>query len=200
MTMIGVHPDGSLREIPRSTSTGEDDGGAQPAAAARFDLGGQAGPFGLEVFGELGARLGALTDALEADMRTARGRRSRVPPEAVTPLYIPATPIAISSGAGSLDQKQLFGPTLGRTWDIYSAIAYGYTAGTVQAFRNGIDLAIPWAAAGEITYGKLQKVIRASERLTFTASGITLASGFAAVMVSIAGVSVLDAYWSDYAL
>jgi hypothetical protein len=201
VTQIAVYPDGrmeSLAAIPNSAQAGEPEPAA-PAGRVSFDLGGQVAGVGLEVFGSLGAQLGRLADSLEADRRD-RGR-PRIPDWAVTPLYIPETPIPLSSGAGSLDVRQLFGPTLGRSWVIYSAIARGFTAGTVQGLRNGIDLMLPFPAAGELTYGKCQKILRGNgERITWTATGITLATGVNSLTVSVAGLVVADVYWSDFAL
>lgn len=201
MTQIAVWPDGhfeSLADIPRSSTSGEADPQGMPGGQAGVDLGGQIGGVGFEVFATLGAALGRLTDEMAAS-RKLRGRPG-IPPEAITPVYIPGTPVALSSGAGSLDVPQLYGPTLGRMWDIHSIIAANFTAGTVQVQRNAIDPAGFFSAAGELTYGKNQQVLQHGDRLTFTASGITLAAGAAALIVVVRGTCVLAPWWADYAI
>lgn len=195
MTMIAVDPGGGYRELGQPFEVSQVPG-TEPAPGGQvgFDVGANIGGVGLEVFGSLAATLGKLGEELRAS-RSER-KRPRIPPEAIAPVHMPSTPIQLTAGAGTLDVPQLYRPTMGRWWDIQILNASGFTAGTVQALYNGFpgDIAFPWPAAGQATFGKGQLLLRGNgERLVFVATGIT-----GIVLVSFRGVAVLDEYLADY--
>jgi hypothetical protein len=68
----------------------------------------------------------------------------------------------------------MLGPKLGKWWEIYYVVAYGFSAGTVSVYRNsqlGEELFV-FSSAGlwEPSHRYLQG---GSDRLVFTSSGLT---------------------------
>lgn len=169
--MIGVMPGGRFMEIPRETETGERDQSG-PGTGLGVDLAVQAGPVGLEVFAGLQGTLGRLADGLDRD-RDQRGR-PRIPAWAITPFYIPATPIPLVGTSGTLDVPEHFRPTLGRYWDISNVIVTGF-AGTTP---NVSQPAVPATGVAQ------QNVNQFPVQVVISPNGATITN------VSVNGVTV----------
>jgi len=111
----------------------------------------------------------------------------------IYPVNLP--PLQIGS-AGLLDLPDMLGPKLGKWWELFYVVAYGYSAGTVTVYRNsslGEEL-FSFSSAGiwEPSHRYLQG---ASDRLVFTASGLTgtasVTLGAVEIDASILGLHLL---------
>lgn len=116
--------------------------------------------------------LGTLTDI----RRDQKIRTPRIPWTACHPVPVAiGQPIPITAGAGTLGVTQdIFGPNDPYWWDVRSLAAWGFTAGTIIAYRNqigGEQLAV-WTSAGEFTWGA-QKMLGPRDSIIWSASGIS---------------------------
>lgn len=83
--------------------------------------------------------------------------------------------IGALNGSGTLDYPDRYGPTDGFTWDVRRISADGFTAGTVNLYKNdatgaGVRVA-SWSTPGTWTWSG-QLWLRARDRLVFIATGI----------------------------
>lgn len=107
-------------------------------------------------------------------------------------------PLALSGGAGTLDQPTLLGPRNGQVWDIKRIGLWGFTgtSGTVNIFVDSIN-GDQWAsvnAAGSTFFsGKGSAVLTAGHRLVFQAATIT-----GLVNVNIIGLQISEDVFADY--
>lgn len=106
--------------------------------------------------------------------------------------------IAISAGTGTLDPATAFEPITGFVWSVRRLTAYGYTAGTVTGFISGMEPVAPFPSAGVFTYPRGALILMPGEKLTFTATGITLASGITAVQIWGRADAFPVGYLSEY--
>jgi hypothetical protein len=176
--------------------------GEAPGAGSGVSAGAQLSVGPVDMLARLELSLGKMTAKMERDYQ----RRVQYS-LAVTPIIIDPVPmVLVSAGVYALDPPQLFRPTMGRYWDVHVCTAEGFTAGTVQGRLNipaGAaqvgGLTFPFSAAGQLTYGKGQVLLRGNgDRIVFFASGITLATGFAAPLISLRATAVLDPWIGEY--
>lgn len=84
-------------------------------------------------------------------------------------------PIVGALGAnGTLDQPDMYGPKEGYWWDLRRLTVSGFTAGTVDVYRNTVNGVVlySFSAAGEKTWSK-QQFLGPRDRLIFVVSGLT---------------------------
>lgn len=118
-------------------------------------------------FAEIGAVVGNIHRAVTGPAMP------RVPWEACHPVPILGQ-VAIVSSAGTLQQKDLYGPKTGYWWDLRRLSVYGFTAGTVTVFKNSAQSnpVHVFTAAGDQPWSAA--VLMAPEdQLLFVAAGIT---------------------------
>lgn len=114
---------------------------------------------------EIGAELiGALTDKLsgEAEFRKKKS-------ETLYQVQI----IGQLSGSGTLDNPSQLMPVAGRCWSVRRLTAFGWSAGSVTVYINGLEPAAPFATPGVETYGRGEFLLMPHDKLTIVASGIT---------------------------
>lgn len=101
--------------------------------------------------------------------------------------------IPISGGNGVYQMNDLLMPKAGYMWSIRNITASGYTAGTVVAYKGGVIVGgtyigtgqpFPFSAAGAATIGRGELLLDQGDALVFTATGITLSSGYAGVQIN----------------
>src|SRR5215472_14620015 len=123
---------------------------------------------GAGVAATLEVSLGRVAAALDKQ----ENRRRRLA-QLVTPApFIGAVPL--TAGAGTLDQRDRYGPMDGFFWDLRRITVDGFTAGSVAVYVN--DTNTPRAAnfpqPGDFTWSG-QRFLFARDRLIFVATGIT---------------------------
>jgi hypothetical protein len=99
--------------------------------------------------------------------------RPRIPWEACHPIG-PIGALTITAGAGKFDTPDLLGPHDPYWWDLRRFAAWGFTAGTVNLFKNdtnGTQLG-SLTAPGNITWSA-QELLAPRDRLIVVASGVT---------------------------
>lgn len=147
-------------------------------------------PGGPEVsaFAAIGASLGRVAAMMED--REARRRKLF---ESIHQVPIGPQNIAITAGAGNLDQVEAFGPKAGYMWSVRRLTCSGYSAGTVVCYRNGTitggalvggEPVAPFPAAGVLTFGRGELLLDQNDVLIFAATGVTLNSGAAGIQVN----------------
>lgn len=105
------------------------------------------------------------------------GQRPRIPWEAAHPVWFTGS-IPLTAGAGTLQQKDLYGPKTAHWWDVRSIQLRGFTAATaVQVFRNSAvagagEIVAQTTTIGEFTWSN-QRLLSPEDQLIFVASGIT---------------------------
>jgi hypothetical protein len=141
---------------------------------------------GIEIMAGLSASIGNLAGQLEIDRESRRKLA-----QAIHPFTIPPQPIAVSGGAGSLDQPNILGPRTGKYWDLRRISCTGFSAGTVTVYlsQSGAEMVGVFSAAGVLTLGKAHILLGGNDRLYFSAASIT-----GTPVVSIAGLEI-DATW-----
>ena len=101
--------------------------------------------------------------------------------------------IPISGGSGVYQMNDFLMPKAGYIWSIRYMAASGYSAGTVVAYNGGVIVGgayvgtgapFPFSAAGTATIGRGELVLNAGDALVFTATGVTLSTGYAGVQVN----------------
>lgn len=118
-------------------------------------------------FAEIGAVVGNIHRAV------AGPAMPRVPWEACHPAPITGQ-VPIVSGAGTLQQKDLYGPKTGYWWDLRRLSVYGFTAGTVSVYKNN-SFSNPvhvFTAAADQTWSAAL-LMGPEDQLIFVAAGIT---------------------------
>ena len=140
---------------------------------------------------ELVLKLGQFTDQAE---HAAHARvNPRVPWESCHPIG-PIGALTLTAGAATLDQPDLLGPHDPYWWDLRRWSAWGFTAGTVNLFKNGAtgtqlgSLSSP----GNVTWSS-QEILAPRDRLVIVAAGIT-----GAVQWEIRGVEVESRWLPEY--
>jgi len=160
-----------------------------------------------EVMASLQLGIGRLTARLDQD-----AERRRKLTLAIAPIVVDPIPMNISGGNGFLDVPQMLGPTMGRYWDVQSITCEGFSAGSVRGYINGVQiptvsgflagrLIAPFPQDGVLTLGSGPPCMlrgTGKDRLVFAATGITLRTGFAQVMISLEGTQVLDEWIGEY--
>lgn len=138
-------------------------------------------------FAEIGAAIGHIQEHL------AGPPVPRIPWDAAHPVWFTGQ-IPLSSGAGTLQQKDLYGPKTGYWWDVRSIQLRGFTAGTVTVFRNSTigETVAQAAAIGEFTWSA-QRVLAPEDQLIFQATGIT-----GSVFVTGAAIEVATEWLPEY--
>jgi len=121
--------------------------------------------------GPLAELLLAIGDGTKQARRTAT--HPRVPWEACHPIG-PIGALNLAAGAATLDQADLLGPHDPYWWDLRRFAAWGFTAGTVNLFKNSVNGTQlgSLAAAGNITWST-QELLAPRDRLIIVATGIT---------------------------
>ncbi len=122
-------------------------------------------------FGGILADLTLAVGSLRESM--SRGARPRIPWEACRPVPLLGR-IALSGGAGTLDQPDLYGPKDPYWWDLRTVAVWGFTAGTITLYlndTNGQQLG-QTTVPGEFTWSA-QKILGPRDRLLFGATGVT---------------------------
>ena len=107
------------------------------------------------------------------------------------PIVVPILPIV--GGSGVLQIMDPSGPNTGYYWSVRRITAQGFTAGTVTAYRNptvvggaivGNPEIIPsFTQQGTNTFGRGEVLLNPNDWIGWSASGITLAAGYAGVQI-----------------
>jgi hypothetical protein len=152
---------------------------------------------GLAVDAGLAVSLGRVADMLER--QCSRAQRLT---QALHQVPIGPGLITITASAGSFTQDPAFGPNTGYFWSVRRLSCWGFSAGTVQMWLNNTsgELLPSFSQAGTNTFGRGEVLLNPNDNLFFTATGITLAPGFAGVQ--IAGTADNGELWilPDYLL
>lgn len=143
---------------------------------------------------DLVAGLTAGLDRVAVELERQRERQQRIAQD-IHPFIVPVFQIALSSGAGTLNQPNAFGPQVSNYWDVHRIQCTDFTAGTVTVYLNiaGAEKVAVFATAGVLLVGTAQILLGAGDTLVFVASGIT-----GSVNVSVAGVEVAARSIGDY--
>lgn len=92
---------------------------------------------------------------------------------------IPAAAMALTGGAGTIDESNQLGPRDGYAWAVHWVAAAGFTAGTVNLYLGTPDtvansnLRFAFTQAGVWEPPRTATIILPGNRLVFAASGIT---------------------------
>ena len=101
--------------------------------------------------------------------------------------------IPITAGAGVYQMNDFLMPKAGYMWSVRNLTASGYSAGSVVAYKGGVIVGgayigtgqpMPFAAAGAQTFGRGELLLDQGDALVFTATGITLSTGYAGVQIN----------------
>jgi hypothetical protein len=157
--------------------------GAGVSLSAGAELGGQGDEpdvDGVGMFVQLGAQLGRVATALERQQADAM-RLGQV----IREVPITSPQIQISAGAGQLDEPDLLEAKTGYCWSIRRLTAWGYTAGSVEVFKNSAngELMFPFPSQGVATFGRGEQRLMPGDRLVFVASGITLSGAYTGIQI-----------------
>lgn len=127
---------------------------------------------------ELDATLSIAIGGLAAEMKRASNFRN-LQATAVQQATI-ATQVPIVGGAGKVDQPDLLQVKSGYNWSIRRITTNGFTAGSVNAYRNDAngEPIIPWPQAGMFTFGRGEMLLQPMDRIVITATGITAALAY----------------------
>lgn len=123
---------------------------------------------GLEL--EAGIQIAA---GLAQEMRADRDWKRRV---AGALSQVPfAGSVTLSSGAGTLDQPDLFQAKTGFYWSVRRLTAVGWTSGAVTAYKNSTngEPVAPYPSPSVFTFGRGELLLNPGDRLVFAATGIT---------------------------
>lgn len=117
------------------------------------------------------AQLGAKAAAGAA--AAAGPPRPRIPWAACHPVPILGG-ILLTSGAGTLDQPDMYGPKDPYWWDLRDLAVWGFTAGTVTVYLNSTTggFIAQTSTPGDFTWSA-QKLLAPRDRLIFVAAGVT---------------------------
>ena len=141
----------------------------------------------LDVFAKIGIQLGRV-----ADMMTQREERRAKLFDQLHQVPVTAPGIPLSAGAGALQMADTLSPKAGYMWSLRRLSCVGYTAGTVNVYKNGAvvggvaiggELVAPFPTAGVFTFGRGEMLMDQNDQLIISASGITLASGYAGIQI-----------------
>lgn len=127
---------------------------------------------GLDVSGALAELVLVLGRVADGQAKAARVR-PRIPWEACHPVG-PIGAVTLAAGAGTYDAADMLGPHDPYWWDLRRFAVWGFTAGTVQLWKNsaaGTQLGA-LNAIGNITWST-QELMAPRDRLIIVASGIT---------------------------
>jgi hypothetical protein len=128
---------------------------------------------------EIMAGIGQIKDAQAGE------RKPSIPWDSCHPVPILGQ-ISITSGAGSVDYPDMYGPHDPYWWDVRSIKVWGFTAGTVTCYLNSTNGAQVFEATapGEFT-GSATTVLGPRDRLIFSATGITGTVSFGGQAIEI---------------
>lgn len=137
------------------------------------------------VLADLSVTVGHIREAVSGD----RLRKPVIPWQACHPVG----PIAALSGSGTYDQPDMLGPKDPYWWDLRRFAAWGFTAGTVNLYKNGTANQLgSLAAPGNITWS-LQELMGPRDRLVVVATGIT-----GNVQFEIRAIEIESAWLPEY--
>ena len=107
------------------------------------------------------------------------------------PIVLPI--MTITAGSGTLGATDQSGPNTGFYWSVRRVQVQGFTAGSVLAYRNAQiiggalvgtpEVVAPFPQAGVFTFGRGELLLNPNDWLAFTATGITVQSGYAGVLI-----------------
>ena len=100
--------------------------------------------------------------------------------ESMHQVPISAPQIPITAGAGTLQIYDGLGPTTGFCWSVRMLNAQGFSAGTINVYRNisGGELLFTFPQAGTFTFGRGEMMLQPDDTMVFVAAGITTTTGF----------------------
>lgn len=126
---------------------------------------------GIEV--EAHARLCASLDGLSSRMDREASWRQKVA-GAVFPLEF-AGSVTLAAGAGTFDQPDAMAVKTGYIWMIRRFTVQGFSAGTVNVYRNSVtgEPILPFATPAVDTFGKGQMRLLSGDRVIVNATGIS---------------------------
>lgn len=130
--------------------------------------------------------MGALADltlavgSLGQQVKNSSAPQPRVPWEACHPVG-PLGAVTLSAGAGTFDQPDVMGPHDPYWWDLRKISAWGFTAGSVNFYKNSVqgEQVGFLSGPGNIVWG-LSELLAPRDRIIVVASGIT---GFVSFVV-----------------
>jgi hypothetical protein len=153
----------------RDIGAGIIESAVDPALAGDIPTGGGGG-LSLSAVAELSASVGRMAAELES-----QAARQRALWAAVRPIPGIAVPPITASG-GTADYPELLAPREGYWWDVKTATAATFTAGSVNLYAGGQSdstLRYVFTAAGTYAFGTAQLLVPPGQRLIFTAVGVT---------------------------
>lgn len=102
--------------------------------------------------------------------------------------------VTITAGSGAAGFPDTMGPGAGFYWNIRRLSVQGFTAGSVIVYKNapvvgGVvvgtpEVFVPFPQAGTATLGRGEGLLNPTDALTISATGITLAAGYAGIQVN----------------
>ena len=102
--------------------------------------------------------------------------------------------LTLSSGAGATQFPDTLGPASGFYWCVRRLSVQGYTAGSVTVYKNAPpvggaiigtpEVFLPVPQAGNFYLGKSEGMLNPTDALSISATGITLATGYAGIQVN----------------
>lgn len=130
-------------------------------------------------------------DQMAADAK--KPVKPRIPWEACHPVQLPGQ-IVLSSGAGTLQQGNMYGPETPYWWDLRAISLWGFTAGTVTVYLNSNngEVLASTTTIGQFTWSAAE-LLGPQDNLIFVASGIT-----GLVNVSVRAIEVQAAWLPEY--
>ena len=128
-------------------------------------------------FGGLLADLTVAVGQLRERMAEPGPQKPRIPWPACHPVWFTGQ-IPLTAGAGTLLNVNLYGPELNYWWDLRYVSVWGFTAGTVTIYRNGLagstlgeQLGQTTGVPGQFTWSA-QTLLSPQDNLVFGATGI----------------------------
>ena len=123
---------------------------------------------------DIGAQLIASLETVATALAREQGRQQRMA-QAVRQVPLVTNQMALSGGAGTIDDPASLRAPTGFYWGIRRLTLSGFSAGTAVVYLNSQygEPVAPFAQAGTFTFGKGQLLLHPGDRLVVTASGIT---------------------------
>lgn len=140
--------------------------------------------------------VGVSLDSLASEIKRYNDRAHRLA-QAIHPFSVPPSPIALSSGTGTLSQPNISGPQMSNYWDVHRIAAMGFTAGSVTVYLNAVggDPVAYLTAQGVYYFGKGQVMLTGNDNLVFYATNIT-----GTVAMALGGTEIAAHAIGDYLL
>lgn len=145
-------------------------------------------------------------DAMNPDSQRAKALAYMC--EHQVPLSFPQ--LVPNTGAGIVLSNDQAGPMTGFYWSIRRLEANGFSAGTIQVYKNAVqtgygaaaaavgELLFTFPSAGTYTFGRREMLLHPDDNVTITGTGLTLVTGVTGVTLGGAADQFPTWYLSRY--